>query len=177
MNRSRSNGRGYTLVEMLAYIALLGMILSVIYSIYYQFSRTLSAADRTMLKERSALDLTQRLQDDIRRSERVIEESGPFKASDGALILLAKMGEDGEQQIIVYRLNKSKNMLMRYQRPADSSWEDVSYRSFGYDVEAFEFLMDKDFPNLLRISMTLKEGAFGSFCGGPVTFCTMMRNG
>ncbi len=174
---SPKNDKGVTLLEMLSYLALLGLILSVVYSVYYQFSRTLSAADRTMLKERSSFDAVRTMQNDIRQAGRVMKSFGPFSASDGALILLVQKRNPGGNRVIIYRLAESKNKLMRHEAAADRPLHGVSSRSLGYDIERFDFAIDEENANLLKVSVAVKEGPLGILRKRPLTFYAAMRNG
>ena len=173
----RKDTRGFSLVELLAYLALLGMLLTVIYSIYYQFSRTLSAADRTMLKERSGSNAVRMLQDDIRRSSEVMDAFGPFRASDGTLILLIEQAEDSEKDIVIYRLAESESALIRHEAKSGRPSQGMSSRNIGFDIKEFYFSIDEENAKLLKVSILVKEGPLGILRNRPLTFHTLMRNG
>lgn len=169
--------RGFTLLELMAYMALLGLLLTIIYSVYYQFSRTLSAADATLIKERSVFDMVRWLQNDIRRSKEVAESFGPFRASDGILILLADGEETPEEQVIIYKREESRKVLVRYQTAANGEFRNATVRSLGHDIEKFEFSVAKENPKLVRVSFLVKEGPLGILRNRPMSFHAMMRNG
>lgn len=177
MRMTRRGQRGLSLVEMLAYIALLSTILSVIYSVYYQFSRTLSAADRTMLKERSAFNAVRMMQDDIRRSADVLDEFGPFRAAAGALILLVDRAESSEKAVIIYRLSESEDVLVRHEAKTGQPAHGVSSRSVGFDVKEFDFSRDESNAKLLKVSILVKEGPLGILRNRPLVSHALMRNG
>ena len=164
-------------MEMLVYLALLGTVLSVVYSIYYQFSRTLSAADRTMLKERSCFAAVRAMQDDIRRSNEVLDSFGPFNGADGALILLIGQLEAPGGEIVIYRLAESENTLVRSETKVGGQSRGLSSRNVGFDVREFGFSMDESGVNLLRVSVLVKEGPLGVLRNRPLTFSAHMRNG
>ena len=90
MKNLHKSNKGFTLMELMAYLALFGMLLSVIYSVYYQFSRTFSAADATLIKERGAFDVVRRLQNDIRKSGEVAEALGLSDATVRTHVFRAK---------------------------------------------------------------------------------------
>ncbi len=169
--------RGYTLFEVLAYLALLGMLSTIMYSIYYQFSRTLSAADATLIKERGVFEMVRCLQNDIRRSKEVAEAFGPFRASDGVLILLADGGETPEERVIIYKREASRKVLMRYETAAKGEFRNATARSLGHDIEQFDFTVAKENPKLVRVTFLVKEGRLGVLRNRPLRFHTMMRNG
>lgn len=164
-------------MEVLVYLALLGMVLSIVYSVYYQFSRTLSAADRTMLKERSCFAAVRAMQDDIRRSNEVLDSFGPFNAADGALILLIGQLDGAGGEIVVYRLAESENTLVRHETKVGATSSGISSRNIGFDVREFYFSMDEGGANLLSVSVLVKEGPLGVLRNRPLTFSTLMRNG
>jgi hypothetical protein len=164
-------------MELLCYMALFGLVLSVVYSVYYQFSRTLSAADRTMLRERSVFHAVRTMQQDIRRSTKILESFGPLNASDGVLILL--LGDDREKDapVIIYRLAESANTLMRYQTTMGAKPQGISSVELGHGVEEFDFSADKDTGNLLKVSIKVKKSPLGVFRDRPLIFYTAMRSG
>jgi type II secretory pathway component PulJ len=177
MRMPRNNRKGYTLIEVLAYLAMLGMLLSVIYSIFYQFSRTLSAADRTMLKERSGFSAAHMLQDDIRRSSKVMEEFGSFRAIDGALILLAQNSEDSGNDVVIYRFSKPEGALIRHEASAENPSKGVASQRVGFDIEKFDFSLDKGNKRLVKVSILVKEGPLGVLRNQPLVLHALMRNG
>jgi hypothetical protein len=164
-------------MEMLAYLAMLGMLLSIIYSIYYQFSRTLSAADRTMLKERNGFNAAHMLQDDVRRSSKVMEEFGSFRAIDGALILLAQNSDDSGNDVIIYRFSKSESTLVRHEASAENPSKGIASRRVGFDVEKFDFSVDKENTKLVKVSILVKGGSLGVLRNQPLVLHALMRNG
>jgi hypothetical protein len=164
-------------MELMAYLALFGMIMSVMYSVYYQFSRTMSAADRTLLKERSGFDLVRRMQDDIRRSNEIANAFESFRASDGFLILMVDGDQVPEKQVIIYKYAESRKTLMRYQMAADDPAQGVSSRSLGHGIEDFDFSVDQHAPKLVKVSILVKEGPLGTLRNRPLSFHVSMRNG
>jgi len=177
MKAQSGNRKGYTMMEMLAYLAMLGMILAIIYSIFYQFSRTLSAADRTMLKERGGFSAAQMLQDDVRRSGKVMEEFGSFRAIDGALILLAQKADESGKDVIIYRFSEPEGALIRHEVNADDPSKGVASQRVAFDVEKFAFSVDKGNPKLVKVSIRVKEGPLGVLRNRPLILCALMRNG
>ena len=171
------NDRAFTLVELLCYMALFGLVLSVIYSVYYQFSHTLSAADRTMLRERSVFHTVRTMQQDIRRSTKILESFGPLNASDGVLILLVGENRDKDAPVVIYRLAESANTLMRYQTNMGAKPHGISSIELGHGVEEFDFAVGKDSENLLKVSIKVKKSPLGVFRDRPLIFYTTMRSG
>jgi len=163
-------------MELLCYIALFGLVLSVIYSVFYQFSRTLSAADRTMLRERSVFHAVRTMQQDIRQSTKILESFGPLNASDGILILLLREDRDKDAPVIIYRLAESANTLMRYQAKMGAPSQGISSIELGHGVEAFDFSAGKDSENLLKVSIKVKKSPLGIFRDRPLIFYTAMRS-
>lgn len=172
-----NNNRAFTLVELLCYMALFGLVLSVIYSVFYQFSRTLSTADRTMLRERSVFHAVRTMQQDIRRSTKILESFGPLNASDGVLILLLREDREKDAPVIIYRLAESANTLMRYQTRMGALSQGISAIELGHGVEAFNFAVGKDSENLLKVSIKVKKSPLGVFRDRPLIFYTAMRSG
>jgi len=177
MRALRTNQRGFTLVELLAYLAMLGMLLSVIYSIFYQFSRTLSAADRTMLKERSGFSAVYMLQDDIRQSSEVMDEFGAFRAADGVLILLAGSEGSSGSKVFIYRFSESEGTLTRHEADAENPSGGVVSQRIGFDIKKFEFSVDKQNAKLVKVSLLVKEGPLGVLRDKPLVIHALMRNG
>ena len=178
----RKNQRGFTLIEMLGYLALLGVLLALVYSIFYRISAYVSAADRTLLKERSDFGVVWMMQRDIRRSSKTMDAYGPFKASDGAMILLIEESKESDTTVIIYRFSESENALLRHEANADQPSQGVTSRRMGFEIEGFEFEADKENANLLRIDILvkqeeLKERRLGVLRDQPLTFHTLMRNG
>jgi prepilin-type N-terminal cleavage/methylation domain-containing protein len=169
--------RGFSLMELLAYLAMLGMLLSVIYSIFYQFSRTLSAADRTMLKERSGFSAVHMLQDDIRRSSKILDEFGSFRAAEGALILLARNKENSGNDVVIYRFFESESTLTRHEVDAENPSGGVASQRIGFDIKAFEFSTGKGNAKLIKVSLLVKEGPLGVLRNKPLVIHALMRNG
>ena len=182
MRALRKNQKGFTLVEMLGYLALLGVLLALVYSIFYRISANVSAADRTLLKERSDFGVVWMMQRDIRRSAKVMDAYGPFKASEGALILLIEKSKESDTPVVIYRFSESETALLRHETNADQPSQGVTSRRLGFEIEGFEFAADEENANLLRVDILLKkaelkERKLGVLRDQPLTFHTLMRNG
>ena len=178
MKNIRKSNAGFTLMELMAYMGLFVMLLTVIYSVYYQFSRTFSAADATLIKERGAFDVVRRLQNDIRKSEEIADAFGPFKASDGVLILMADDEETPEKKVIIYKHLASRKTLVRYQTTtAEGTLQNVSSQGLGHGIENFDFSIDQKSPKLVKVSILVKEGPLGILRNRPFSFYALMRNG
>lgn len=171
------NCRGFSILEILGYLVLLGMLLSVIYSIYYQLSHTLSAADTAMLSDGRNFEAIRKIQGDIQQSTKVLETFGPFKLSDGALILSMKTVDASEENVVVYTHAESGKTLMRYQANAAQPRECVSSIDFGHNIETFFFSVDQKNANLVRVGLEIARMPYGLCCEKPLIFFAKMRNG
>ncbi|MBI4832942.1 MAG: hypothetical protein HY801_15595 [Candidatus Lindowbacteria bacterium] len=176
MRKPLRNREGFTLFEILTYIFLFGLLTSVIYSVYFQFSRTLPAAEGALLRERGAYHAVQRIQDDIRRSSGIEENFGPLKSGPGCLMLRIRREGGSGNDIVVYKFAKTQKALIRYQVAAEQSSQNVYSLKLGYDVEDFKFSVDEDNANLLKTNLRVKRGTYGILRNRPLTFYTLMRN-
>jgi len=176
MKRRHDNSGGFTLVELMAYMALFGVILSVIYSTYYQFSRTVSAAEITMLKERQAFSAIRWIQDDFRRSKNVLVSFGPFGASGECLILNIPGGGDSANEVVIYKHDVSGRTLTRYHYEAGQSETIPSSLVVGKGIMEFKYSFEKEKEHLLRVSFGLTEGPLGAFSNRPLHFAVARRN-
>jgi prepilin-type N-terminal cleavage/methylation domain-containing protein len=175
MKRRQDNLRGFTLVELMAYMALFGMILSLIYSIYYQFSRTISAAEITMLKERQTFSLIQKMQDDFRQSKSVLDSFGSFKRSGKCLILSLPGEGNSSNEVVVYKYDKGD--ITRYHYESSQRELVPSSVIVGKGIKKFKYSFKQEKENLLGVSLVLNEGPFGAFSGRTLQFSVARRNG
>lgn len=164
-------------MELMAYLAILGVLLTLIYSVYYEMSYRVAAADKTLLKERGAFSAVRTMQGDIRRSSETLDAFGPFTASGGALILSIEHPDEAESEIVIYRLAESEGTLMRHETFPGRPSYGVSTRRTAFFVEEFNFSADEKNANLLRVTIRVETGRRGVLQGQPVTFHALMRNG
>ena len=174
---ARRNQKGVTLIELLSYLAILGVLLMIIYTTFHRLSRIISAADGTLLKERSGYSAVRTMQSDIRKSVAALDEFGPFTAAEGALILSMEAQNEAERIIVIYRLDESESVIVRHETRTGQPSYGVSSRKVGYLVEEFDFEFDESNANLLRVKILLKSGRYGVLREQPLTFHSLMRNG
>jgi type II secretory pathway component PulJ len=171
MRTWRRKPGGYTLVEMLSYIALFGMLLSVIYSIFYQFSRTISAAERTIVSERKTYGIVQTMQDDFRHSRGIVDRFGPFRANKHCLLLT--LGGQSDSEIVIYRFDESRGSLTRFQSMGDE--KHVASRTVGEGIRTFTYSISPR-DRLLKVSLEVKKRFYGSLKKKPLIFYAAARS-
>ena len=177
MMMARKHQEGFTLLELLSYLAILGMLLVIIYTTFHRLSRNISTADGTLLKERGAFSAVRTMQADIRRSVGALDAFGPFSVAGGALILSMDDLDEADGEIIIYRLDEPEGTLIRHETRTGQPSYGVSSRRVGFFVEEFDFEFDENNTNLLQVNILVKTGRLGVLRNRPLTFHALMRNG
>jgi hypothetical protein len=114
------------------------------------------------------------VQDDFRRSSEVLEQFGPFTASDHCLIL--KSNNEGGSEIVIYRLDTTRETLTRFHSENDQSSANVSSRIMSEGIKRFTCSVSRE-TGLLKISLEPKERFYGVPRKGPITVYASIRNG
>jgi type II secretory pathway pseudopilin PulG len=171
MRKCIRKSKGYTLVELLSYMALFGVALSLIYSIFYQFSRTIAAAELTIVNERKTYGIVKTLQDDFHRSSGTLDRFGPFRASDHCLLLALQGQNDAE--IAIYRFDKSRGTLTRFASMGDE--KHFASHIAGESITEFAYSLSPQ-DELLKVSLETKKRFYGSLEKKPLIFYAAARS-
>jgi prepilin-type N-terminal cleavage/methylation domain-containing protein len=156
---------GFTLVEMLVYIAVLTIALNFIYQIYYDSSSILKQGNERADYQSGTESFIEEFRRDVRNAQEVLLEYENLRSCESTLILRET------QSIVVYSFDRSDSTLwkLNIQNGTTSRvgrW-NFSFVRFGHDAA---------FPDMVQVyaGMTKRRSVFKS---GEIFLCAGKRNG
>ncbi len=165
----RYSARGITLIELLAYIAILIVVTQLISSIFLKSTIINEQGNKYIYSLREVSLLQSTIKNDLREAVEIIPSLNEYKTSDTSIILRTFSAYDpaDASQYIIYQMDAEANQLKRIvlidQKTSQAEvWaKETARKSFTPEFKDVKFMYDneKDIlrARLVTISMVLKK--------------------
>jgi len=138
MRAPKNNRRGTSLLEMLAYVAILGLLINAILGVMAAAGRLNAIGIATLDRMKNAGDIRETFLRDVKTAASVAETAASYKTTENQLVLELPAVE-ASRRYVVYGLLKSQRRLDRLEFELSENQAAVvkSFQTFPLDLEGF----------------------------------------
>ncbi len=166
------NNHGYTLLELLAYVAILAVFLNITAGLYLSTNRLMARSDLAIDRASGIAEIETAFREAVASANAVADAAGPLRPGESLLVL--RRASAAEEWIALGAVTSPERFSVATYAVVNGTPEMISLKTFSQPVLRSQFTVDASSP-LVRLSVGIESKGTTNTVSPENTFVAALR--